>query len=518
MSTDAARPLSNAAQRGAPAIGGPAIANTAGGRRRSHPARWRLIPPLETYPKIVAFAESGPGRAALVVVFALLLLPAQGRMALPLAVAAGACAFAGDYRHGLVSLATLVFLFHNPTWHPSLAAIAAAKTGVWDGADIRAIERGMLSLFLLLATGALYAVRRHRERLPCRRPILTLHLVFIAQLLLAAALPLGGTAQVLTWSWIGTLAAYFWFLCYAFLDQAAKHPPPLPVQFGAFHPFWGSSTTPFGKGWAYLRRVEARNSHDLAVTQLTGLKLLIWALLLRSLLIGFRRVAYQDLQIPTFSAAFDAQLGGAPFPWYLCWASLVCTFLQNLLSMAATGHIIVACARLAGFRLLRNTYRPLEARTVAEFWNRYYFYFKELLVEVFFYPTFMRCFRGRPRLRLAFATFMAACIGNILWHFLRDIRAVLEVGLAQSVIGFQTFAFYAFVLSAGIALSQAIPRKDNSAAGWLRRQLLPCLRVASFYCLLTIFDDEERTRTLAQHFTFLLRLFGLPPFDGGAWT
>ena len=36
---------------------------------------------------------------------------------------------------------------------------------------------------------------------------------------------------------------------------------------------------------------------------------------------------------------------------------------------------MIACVRMAGFRALRNTYRPLESRTVAEFWNRYAFYF-----------------------------------------------------------------------------------------------------------------------------------------------
>lgn len=516
MSTDAAQLLPDAGRMVAPAAGSSAIESPASGRRRLHPARWRLIPPVETNPRVVAFAASRPGRALLVVAFGLLLVPSQGRMALPLAVAGAACAYAGAYRPGLVTLATLVFLYHNPTWHPSLAAIAAAKAGI--AVDVRALERAMLVLFFALAAGALYAARRFRDLPPCRRPILTLHLVFAAHLLLAAALPLGGTAQILLWSWIGTLAAYFWFLCYAFLDQAAKQRRPLPVQFGAFHPFWGSSTTPIGKGWTNLRRVEARNPSDLAVTQLKGLKLLVWSLLLWLLLLGFRRVAHQDLHIPGFEAAFAAQLGGVPYAWYLCWASLVCAFLQDLLTMAIWGHTIVACARLAGFRLLRNTYRPLEARTIAEFWNRYYFYFKELLVEMFFYPTFMRCFRGHSRLRLAFATFMAAGVGNIIWHFMRDIRSVIDVGLAQSVIGFQTFAFYAIVLAAGIAVSQALPRQDHSAASWFRRQLLPCLRVASFFCLLRIFDDEQRTRTLAQHFAFLFHLFGLHPFGAGAWT
>jgi len=45
---------------------------------------------------------------------------------------------------------------------------------------------------------------------------------------------------------------------------------------------------------------------------------------------------------------------------------------------------------MAGFATLRNTYRPLESRSIAEFWNRYYYYFKEMLISFFFYPTFFR--------------------------------------------------------------------------------------------------------------------------------
>ncbi|HLI11474.1 MAG TPA: hypothetical protein VKY65_07715 [Alphaproteobacteria bacterium] len=492
-------------------------AATAPQPRRLRWSPWRLIPPLDADPRIVAFVTSWRGRALLVIAFGLLLIPSQGRLALPLAVAAAACAYAGAYRRGLVVLATLVFLYHDPSWYPSLTAIAAAKAGLTQAIDLRAIERGMLVLFLLAALGTLYAVRRFRTLPPCRRPILSLHLAFAACLLLAAAMQPRNLGAVLWWSWVGTFAAYFWFLCYAVLDQTAKRLNPLPLQLGAFHPFWGSSTTPIGKGWAYLRRVEARDARELAVTQLKGLKLLLWSLLLWLLLLGFRGAAFRLLRIPDFDAAFTAQLGGVPYPWYLCWASLVCGFLQDLLTISIWGHTIVACARLAGFRLLRNTYRPLESRTVAEFWNRYYFYFKELLVEVFFYPTFMRCFRRHPRLRLAFATFMAAGVGNMIWHYMRDIRAIIDVGLAQSVIGFQTFAFYALVLATGIAVSQAIPRKDKAGTGWLRRQFLPCLRVAAFYCLLHVFDDEGRAHTLPQHLAFLLHLFGLNPFGAGAW-
>ena len=38
---------------------------------------------------------------------------------------------------------------------------------------------------------------------------------------------------------------------------------------------------------------------------------------------------------------------------------------------------------------------------VVEFWNRFYYYFKELLVEFFFYPVYARYFRNHQRRRLS---------------------------------------------------------------------------------------------------------------------
>jgi hypothetical protein len=470
--------------------------------------RWRLIPPLDTYPRVVAFAESTPGRIALVTAFGVLLAPVQGRLALATAAAAAACAYAPAYRRWIVTVATLVFLIHDPSWYPNLPALAAAKEGIADRVDAPLLQRGMLALFLLLALAAIWGVQRFRRRPPLTRPIVCLHALYGVSLLVAASGVFGTVSQVVIWAWVGTLGAYFWFLCYAFLDASKDRAPPL-MQLGAFHPFWGSSTTPIGKGWSNFRKVEAPNAHELAITQLKGLKLLAWSLVLRAVYYGFRYATRDVLAIPTVEQALEVQVAATPFPWYLCWASLVSAFLGKLLWVSIGGHTIVACARLAGFRLLRSTYRPLESRTIAEFWNRYLFYFKELLVEVFFYPTFIRCFRKHTRLRLFFATFMAACVGNVIWHFLRDVSAVLELGLTRAVIGFQTYAFYAALLAVGIAASQLNPRKGIAEAGWLYSTLLPCARVLLFFCVLEVFDDEGRTYSLAQHFALLFHLFGV---------
>ncbi len=102
-----------------------------------------------------------------------------------------------------------------------------------------------------------------------------------------------------------------------------------------------------------------------------------------------------NLGIPELATALQQP----SVPVLIAWASVFAHFAEALLMMTIFGNIIIACARMAGFNLLRNTYRPLESRTVAEFWNRYY-YFMELLVEFFFLPAFTRYFKQHRRLRV----------------------------------------------------------------------------------------------------------------------
>jgi len=293
------------------------------------------------------------------------------------------------------------------------------------------------------------------------------------------------------------------------LDQQDKDRNSVGVQLGTFHPFWGSSTTPIPKGAAYLRRIESKNPIDLAVTQLKALKLILWAAVLSVGYSFWVKILHGVLHIPTLQEALDLSIARTPCPWCVCWLVIITAFVENLLALSIWGHKCVACCRMAGFRALRNTYSPLRATTIAEFWNRYYFYFKELLVDFFFYPTFFRYFKGRRRLRIAAATFMAAGFGNLFFHFIRDIGYVAELGLRQALLGYHVYAFYCLALSTGIVASQLRKKahREKQPGPW--RVLSPRFGVIAFYCLLQIFDDTGRNRLITAHFIFLLHLFGI---------
>ena len=475
---------------------------------RGKASAWRFLP-IETRPDLVALAQTQHGKVLLFVLFAFLLRSFSEQWFF-VTVAAAAAAYAGQYRSRVVTLATLGVLLMYPEWIDLRAAsLIAAGEGVAPQI-VRQLNVAMLPLFFLISGLALKRVRRWSDRPNVRRPILGLHGVFLALILLGSSSWLNGIHRVALWSFIGTFAAFFWFLCYALKDMRAKDASSIWTQFGGFHPFWGSSTTPIGKGAAYLRKVEAKNPVDLAISQLKGIKLLIWVCVLRFVSICMQRIAVGVLHVPELDDALVQHMTGHPLPWYTCWVSIFYTFFRGMIEVAIFGDVCVAGARIAGYPILRNSYRPLSSRTFADFWNRYYYYFKELLVEVFFFPTFLRYFKDNMRLRLFVATFMAAGVGNWVFHMMKELTSVPQMGLLNTVVASQNYMFYCAVLAIGIGLSQMKKRSTpNHHDDWLRGKALPSLRVIAAYCLLEVFMYPYSPYSLGAHFSFLFHCFGV---------
>ena len=477
------------------------------------PFAWRM-PSIEKHPGLVAFVQTWPGKLALFALFGALMRTLSGQLWLETTLAAAGVALAGRRRRQAALVATVALLVLGPEWFDFGAVAAALRQESLDAIlQLGWLRAGALLVFLPLAAAILYLARRFREHPWLRRPVLVQHGLYLGLLALAASHALRGVPAVVTWSFLAVFSAYFWFLAYALLDQRRREPQPLLLQLATFHPFFGSSPVPYGKGANNWSRVEPETAEDLAVTQLKGFKLIVWALVLEVLARGFRRAVYGELGIPPLKSAFESflQTGQAPALGLL---SIIANFPEQLLLIAIWGHVIIATARLAGFRLLRNTYRPLSSRSIAEFWNRFYYYFKEILVDVYFYPTYLRWFKRHPRLRIAFATFMAAGIGNFFYHFVRDHHRIAEVGLLEALVRSQTYAFYCLVLVAGIVISQLRGRKLEADAGWLRGQVRPALGVAVFFCFLSLFDGPGGHAALSQHFGFLLQVLGVTRWIG----
>jgi len=473
---------------------------------------WRL-PAIETYPAAIAFAQSSVGKVLLFVVFGALTKVAGGDVWpagiwLAMTVSAMVVSEAGRFRRHAALLSTVVFLAMVPF------DFAAVYSTIRHERPVTFIHAGYLraGAFIAcaaLAAGALVLSRRFRDHPIGRRPVLLQHVICLGLLWLATSHALRGLPQILLWSVIATYAAFFWFLAFALMEQRTRTPAPLLHQLASYYPFLGLRSVPWGRGADNWRTIDSMSEHELAVIQLSGLKLLVWACILKGLLWTFREIVYAKLGVTPLANAFEAFLKGADIPGPSGVFSIVANFPERLLEIAAWGHWVVAVARLAGFRLLRNTYRPLSSRTIAEFWNRYFYYFKEALVKVYFFPTYVRCFKSHPRLRLAFATFMAAGVGNFFFHILLDVRVVAEAGLIGTLVLFQTYAFYCLVLATGIIVSQLRARRPDPGAGWLRGHLVPSLGVAVFFCFLAFFDGTQKLVALKLHFRFLFNVFGV---------
>jgi len=452
---------------------------------------FRVIPPVDTFPLAVSFVQTLPGKLLLLALFGAGLAYLSD-LWLPLTVALAAITFFPAYRRALVTAGTLIFTIVLP----------------WRSYPVPAYT---LALYLVVfVTGAalfLSAARWPRSWFG-QRPLLSLYCGFFWLVALVDWLPHNTWYYAILWDYAYLLSTYVSFFGYSLLDATSASRDPLVLQAGVWQPFWGSTNTPFAKGAAYLRSVEARDSVQLAVTQLKGAKLLAWSILLSLFGKLLNYCAYARLHFPAFPDALHLSVNRQPLPWYLCWASLITSFSIGLVYLSVLGHQIIACVRMAGFRALRNTYRPLSSRTVAEFFNRYFFYFKELLVDFFFYPTFLRYFKKHPRLRKVAAIFAAAFLGNALFHFRRDLNVVQEFSLVPALVNFQVYIFYCFALATAISISD-LRKRSAAPRGFIRGQLIPSATVLLTFCLLDVFGSTRRNYPLIEHLRFFAHLFNI---------
>ena len=210
--------------------------------------------------------------------------------------------------------------------------------------------------------------------------------------------------------------------------------------------------------------------------------------------------------IPTYEMALDAMSAGHPYPLAMRWAALAGYFVMWVLYFTIFGHKVVAICRLAGFNIFRNTYKPHLATSVAEFYNCIYYYFKELLVAFFFYPTYLRYFKKRPKLRLFAATLAAAGFGNFLFHFLRADDRILRYGLFNTLIFYRSYMIYALLLGGAIAISQLrLLKRTEPPRGY--RRIFATIFVWFFFCLICIIQEPNDHHGLTDYGHYFVGLF-----------
>ena len=204
--------------------------------------------------------------------------------------------------------------------------------------------------------------------------------------------------------------------------------------------------------------------------------------------------------------ALAMSVRGTPVAWHLRWESQLLAYFELVLFVSIFGHRIIACCRIAGFNALRNTYRPLSSTTIMEFFNRFYYYFKELLVDFFFFPAFLRYWKGHKRLRMIFATFAAVFFGNSFYHFTRDWNFIQSQGLWKAIASYEPSIVYNIVLSIGLCLSQ-MRKRGPRPAGFIRGTFLPSVGVCLFYTLVLVFSSASRVFSALETLRYFASLF-----------
>lgn len=354
-----------------------------------------------------------------------------------------------------------------------------------------------------------------------RHPQLTLHLAYWGMLgLLWAGLWSGSL-------WHGVLmgvALYFplliWRFGYLLMSAQQGRLPGSSItdRLLTLWPIAGGSATPYAKGVNFLARHEAGSPEELARSQLAGLRLLMLAMAWSLLIEAMNTVVYpsQGTSPYTLGIPHLGQLVArhVAVPLWVAWASVYCELVYQVLKHAAQGHALIAVLRLFGFYIFRNTYKPLLAESVSEFWNRYYYYFKELLANFFFFPVFMRLgtrLRNRPNLRLFLAVFSAAFLGNAYFHLLEKDSLLLQGRILDALAEHQSRMFYCLLLATGIFVSmlREKQRSQPATSPAPARRLLRIAGVWTFFGLIFIWNVKGGAPFQAR-VNFFLSLFGLP--------
>ena len=416
------------------------------------------------------------------------------------------------YRAVLLFVTTMVTTFLG-TWVGDFDTLEHIQSVIdtTQGTNLSAEVISVCCLVILMAimTVLLQWVSHFPESFLAKRPLVTL-LGCECFLCLSPGMPgLKPDATVWLWSLVFTFTPYIWFLAYALVDQRNHRTTGMLLQIGVTRPFWSPSYLPHGKGAAFLQKYAAKSKDELAVTQLKAIKLLIWANVLFATLATINFVLLDHLQIPTLQNAILAFTQAAPYTWQESWLALIISNAKYCLQIAAWAHVFVGVARLVGYRLPRGSWRPLESKTLADYFNRFHFYFKELLIHFFFMPTFLRYFRKHSRLRQFFATFMAAGVGNAIWHFLRDIELVAADGWLITLQTFTSYVFYCVLLAGGVGISQLLNANRTRAIQTRAERVRSFIFIWTFVTCLHLFGNGSRTHSLTERLQFLSFLFGV---------
>lgn len=393
---------------------------------------------------------------------------------------------------------------------------------LWPLYHSSGLRVGIFLLTALFCVAYRETIRRLSESHFLRR-----HAFFIFFSLVLALAFLSGFA----WAPGGLAGLQWWiifnlslFIPYVFYELESLTAPELHRWWHGLiflRPFWQVVfVAPIPRGRTDLGHQPIPTPERWDTLQRSGLKLLVWATALNGTQIFVSSIVFDVPVANVFAFAEPFRLhlpdlrelviGERPLAQVACsslWLIIVVDFLMHFLRFAYWGHTIISVVRMLGFDAFRNTYRPFESKSLAEFFGRFNFYYKEILWRAFFFPAFRRFFRGRLRARIIFAVFVSVGLGNFLLLLVRDSVLISSLGPLGILQAYSVYAVYCVTLSIALSLSLMLSFDRPRA----RRRWTQVIAVASyvlFFSILRVFDDAF-VGDIHMNLAVFSRLFGL---------
>lgn len=307
----------------------------------------------------------------------------------------------------------------------------------------------------------------------------------------------------------------FWGMCYQLSETDLLRKIPFAVHLGTLNSPWqsGWASNVIVRGYSDYSNSAVYDRQKRQRVRLSGLKLVLCAALLQFLADQFFNFFFNTAFRSPFSERTGLDFSTAGFlsqslPLPYAWLFVFCSMIHFLLSLTAFTHAAVSIAKMCGFDVWRNVYRPFEATSFLNFLSRIYFYYIAVLQRFFFYPTW-RMLRALPnrRLRTGATMLLTIFLGGMVTSLLRYIPFHFD-NLPQLWLILESRITYFALLGGLCAFSAYSPKWPEIA----ERPALLRLRALWYCCLYAIcysaqlrtpdYDGFSGARNLAYLFGF----------------
>jgi len=493
---------------------------------------FRIIPQLEKYPRVVAFAQTFLGRICLVAVCTFLLYLVADSFWLEIGVTAliaaifkiknrfipliGLALFLALLRP-LLSIVELpkskYFLLHIAQFHNMIFLKDFVRQ--YEPNTAWALSSLISTIVICFSLCLCYLIIHNKFSIVKNWPLGCFFSVNILLVILGKSLPIENQYSYLFWVALVLFnTTYVLNFCYVLLHYKKLKDKSWLYWFGPSLIF----NFPFGKSNAFLEQRVAKNDYEFAVTQIKALKLLVWLYLIKTALIillnpilGLSSEPSNFLYVSNISDHFRNFKNNTPSPTGTVWLSLFITYFYDLLLWAIKFNVPVVALRLLGFYVPRGMYKPLYAKSIPDYFGRRYYYYKELIFDFFVFPLILRFRRIQSRqVRTFLAVSIGVGFGTIITHAMASIADMHSISAWEYFVRNTPF----FLRCIGFGLLLGIYQFGNPLPvdGYKYERLRHVLNVLIIIILFSsakAFTPMMETNNATDSLRFFLSLFKL---------